>query len=215
MKRLTPHDINTPEHFDQVWSLENAHRFDEVRMRAFTDYLPHRGAVLDVGAGLYGWAEFALSKWANGRTPTLEFHAIDFSPKAKAIAAERCPRLNYHLGNVLEMPAEWDSKFALVGAGELIEHMEDPQALVNEMARVMRNDGGLIIGTVDPECEDSIRNRVEYPEHLWQFTKDDLCEMVSKVCRYAAYARVGNYDFVYGRVKLGAAAFGCKPAENA
>jgi len=215
VKRLAVENINTPAHFDEVWQMEGAHRFDRVRMEAFTDYVRPRMKVLDVGAGLFGWAEYlvmqATARQFSGSLSEAEgsgniapgaaaaalydVHAIDFSPVAVNSVKSRWPMINYELGDVLKMPYE-DGTFDVVGAGELIEHMEAPGALVHEMARVTKRGGWMIIGTVDPNCEDSIRNQVEYPEHLWEFTQADLLSLVSFHGR-AHFRRVGNYDFVY------------------
>lgn len=204
MKRLATENINTPDHFDEVWQMEGTHSFDRVRMEAFTDYVRPGMRVLDVGAGMYGWAEYLLSvaryTVPNGASAmAVEAHAIDFSPIAVAVVSERCPALRYIRGNVLRMPYE-DNYFDIVGAGELIEHMEAPGALVHEMARITEPSGLIIIGTVDPNCEDSIRNKVEYPEHLWQFMPNDLWTLVAPYGD-AHYKRVGNYDFVYCQKK--------------
>lgn len=203
MKRLATENINTPEHFDRIWGLEmeGTHYFDRVRMEAFTDYVRPGMRVLDVGAGVYGWSEYLLSvernMVANGLSDSaIDANAIDFSPVAVATVKERCPSLKIQLGDALRLPFP-DADFDLVGSGELIEHMEVPGALVAEMARVTKPGGLIIIGTVDPNCPDAIAHGV-YPEHLWEFTPDELLALVSPYGA-AHYKRVGNYDFVYCR----------------
>lgn len=192
MKRIHQQDLNTPEYFDHIWSLTGVHYFDRVRMEAFANYVEQGQIVLDVGAGIFGWGEYILSR----RQPSnVEVHAIDFSPVAIRTVTARQPEIRYIRGNVLDMPYS-DASFDVVGAGELIEHMESPAALLAEMARVLKPNGLLIVGTVDPHCEDG--KDLEYPEHLWEFTPVELVELCS-VHGATEYRRVGNYDHVYCR----------------
>lgn len=191
MKRIHQDNINTPEWFDGIWSLEGVHYFDRVRMEAFANHVKEGDIVLDVGAGMFGWGEYILHRG----TPKADVHAIDFSWKAIDTVTARQPEINYIRGNVLDMPYS-AGIFDVVGAGELIEHMEKPADLLKEMARVLKPGGLLIIGTVDPHCEDG--KDLEYPEHLWEFTPADLIEL-AEVHGPTTYQRVGNYDFVYTR----------------
>lgn len=194
MKRLAEADINTPEHFDKIWQLEGIHRFDAVRMRAFTDMVGEFDTVLDVGSGCSGWAEYLVTE--SGRK-FLDAYAVDFSPFAVEALKQRCPRIHCYRLDALKLPAVWNGKFDVVGAGELIEHMESPAALVVNLARVTRIGGLFIIGTVDPDCPDAVRHGV-YPEHLWQISPDELVDL-ARPYGSATYKRVGNYDFVYTR----------------
>jgi ubiquinone/menaquinone biosynthesis C-methylase UbiE len=194
MKRWREENINTPEHFDHEWRTGDYH-FQSTRLRAFTALVKSGDRVLDFGCGLFGWAEYLLNEQ---RIATVEAHGLDFSSAAGEILAQRSPSLQFHLGNVLAAPFP-DGHFDLTGAGELIEHMEDPAALVAEMARVTRPGGTIVIGTVDPHCSDSVRNGCVYPEHLWEFTSDDLIALLlphSALGTMPRYWRVGNYDFV-------------------
>lgn len=190
MKRLQTININTPEHFNRIWSLEDTHYFDRIRMEAFTTSVKDGDEVLDVGAGLYSWGEYLLFKNRN-----VKVHAIDISSYAQERVKAAYPKIDYVLGNALDLP--WtNNSFDVVGAGEVIEHMEDPSLLVKEMVRVCKKGGQVIIGTVDPDCQDSKLNGCIYPEHLWQFTPKDLGILVAPYGLYR-YKRVGNYDFVY------------------
>ena len=195
MKRLAAENINTPEHFDRIWGLEmqSLHYFDHVRMRAFTNYVRPGTRVLDVGAGVFGWSEYLLTV---ANVKLVDAHAVDFSPVAVETVKARCPDLSIQVGDALDLPFS-DEHFDLVGSGELIEHMESPGALVQEMSRVTRPNGLMIIGTVDPNCPDAVAHGT-YPEHLWEFTPGELLALVEPHGK-SWYQRVGNYDFVYCR----------------
>jgi len=167
MIRLHEKDINTPEWFDHVWRVEKVHRYDAVRLREFLKDVQTGDRVLDVGAGWWGFAQYAVQHGYPGY-----YTAIDFSEEARRRTLEITPDLDYRIGNALALP--WaDGAFDLVGSGELIEHVERPADLVAEMARVCRVGGHLMISTLDPQC-DAAKTHGDYPEHLWEFEQGDL-----------------------------------------
>lgn len=188
MHRLREENINTPEHFNEIW-VEGIHYFDRVRMEAFTDYVKNGQTVLDVGAGLFSWGEYLLSQ---RRSVTV--YAVDFSPTAQEIAQQRFPSINYVLSDIAKGLPWADGYFDVVGSGEVIEHMEEPDKFAEEMARVCCSDGMIIIGTVDTESEDA--KKIIYPEHVWEFTSEDLIDLLSPYGK-TRYKVVGNYHFVY------------------
>lgn len=198
MTRLQIEDINTPEHFDNVWRLEGLHGFDRVRMRQFIESpaVAPGERILDVGAGWMGIAQYALANRYPGN-----YTAIDFSEVARTRTFESLgpyTSLDYDIGNVLQMPYP-GGMFDRACSGELIEHMEVPADLVAEMARVCRVGGLIIIGTLNDKCEAAQVH--EYPEHLWSFTPEDLEEMLTKHCdavRYWTTPGGAHYHFVLG-----------------
>lgn len=188
VKRLAEQNINTPEWFNHVWRLENVHRYDAVRMRAFLQDLKPYHRVLDVGAGWWGVAQYAVAGGYPGH-----YTALDFSTEARRRTLEITSSLDYRIGDALAMPFA-DATFDRVCCGELIEHMEEPAALVAELVRVSAPGGKVIIGTLNDKCDAAIAHG-EYPEHLWSFTPDDL---VGFLAPYGSttYWEVGHYHFV-------------------
>lgn len=172
MIRLHEKDINTPEWFDHVWRVEKVHRYDAVRLREFLQGVQIGDRVLDVGAGWWGFAQYAVHHFYPG-----DYTAFDFSEEAKRRTFTVTPTLRYDIGNALNMPYA-DASFDLVGSGELIEHMEVPADFVKEMARVCRAGGHLMISTLDPQC-DAAKAHGDYPEHLWEFEEGELQDLFS------------------------------------
>lgn len=194
MKKLTDINVNSPEQSDVSWKMENTHKFDVQRMEAVRKYIKDGDKICDLGGGMFGFGQYYLEIGGIGEVTT-----VDFSPYAKEVVTKRCPKINYITGNILDtkLPSE---SFDVVGATEVIEHMEEPKDLAKEMARLVKKGGVIVIGTVDPDCEDAKLNHCKYPEHLWQFTKEDLLAILEPYGE-VTYERVGDYDHVVCRCR--------------
>lgn len=192
MKRINQVKIDTPEYYEKVWSkAAQTGKFDCVRHRALISKVKDEFKVADLGAGLYGSAEFIASK----TNLKCELHAVDYSYTAKEILTKRCPQIKFTLSDVTKTPYP-DSYFDVVIAGETIEHIENPEDLVKEMSRICKPNGWIAISSVDPKCEDAIRNNRTYPEHLWEFEPYDFIKLF-KAYGKPEYYRVGNYHVVH------------------
>lgn len=64
---------------------------------------------------------------------------IDLNPESVAFAKERLPGARISVGNLLDLPFETDS-FELVLCLEVLEHLPDPAAGLNELLRVSSRD---------------------------------------------------------------------------
>lgn len=212
MRRLAKKDINTPQYYDEeIWIPEKMHEhvWDHVRLDALTRRFEAGDRVLDVGAGVRGpghW--FAQHRTDVGRRvvpkfiPSSRHHdldvevwCLDYSRVAREEVLLRAPSIIYVLGDALSTPFR-DDYFNVVVAGELIEHIEEPSVLVEEMARVCRPGGWIAISTVDTRCEQAQAR--EYPEHLWEFEPEDLY-MLFDLFGETTHELVGNYHFVETR----------------
>jgi ubiquinone/menaquinone biosynthesis C-methylase UbiE len=194
VKRLHADNINTPAFFDEIWKRDE-HKYDTVRQRAFADYAKQGDRVLDIGAGLFGFAQYLADDHCVKNCGEFrgEIYALDFSLYAKTLVSRWFPQISYVLGDVLHTPFK-DEYFDVVGAGELIEHLEFPTLLAWEMARVCKRDGWMIISTVDTECENA--KKLEYPEHVWEFTSRDLLD-IFKSYGETTYSLVGDYHMIH------------------
>lgn len=198
MRRLTNINVNTPDYHDKNWREEfhtqNNHRYDHVRLQWLLRHVKPGDKVIDLGAGLFGACQYAVDQLKDLYLGT-EFRCLDYSATARDIALRDFPALKYDLGDVLPKTSYPDQIFDVVIASELIEHMDDPEALVKEMARICKPGGWMMLSTVDPDCEDAKRYNRSYPEHVWQFTPEDLLELFKPYGK-CGYERVGNYDCV-------------------
>jgi len=102
--------------------------------------------VLDVGCGIGGTSRYIAKKF-----PAAQVTGITISPeqqqRATALAAERgVGNAKFELCDALDMKYE-DNTFDLVWACESGEHMPDKVKYVEEMARVLKPGGRIVIAT--------------------------------------------------------------------
>lgn len=190
MRRLHKDKIDDAKYYEQIWSEEANTRpyYDAVRMRALLAPVREGDKVLDVGAGVFGAVQYAAEHY---RDLDLQLHAVDQSYTARDLVLRDFPWINYKLSEVENLPYE-DEMFDLVIAGEIIEHMEDPAAFVQELLRVCKSGGHVTLSTVDTHCENA-KLHGDYPEHIWEFDPDDLLQFFGEG---AEFSLVGDYYYV-------------------
>lgn len=127
--------------------------------------------VLDVGCGIGGTSRHLAKKF-----PSAKVTGITISPeqqaRATALAKERgINNAEFKLVDALNMTFE-DNSFDFVWACESGEHMPDKEKYVQEMARVLKPGGRIVIATwcqreTPPEFSDSERKTLDYLYGEW------------------------------------------------
>ena len=194
MKRLHPEKIDTPEYYEEIWDKEPVLRkwkFDTVRMVALIRDVKKGDSVADLGAGIYGSAQFIAEHRKNLKC---KLTAIDHSHTAKEHVDNLKLPIDYIVSDVDKVPFK-DGSFDVVIGGEIIEHQENPESLVREMARVTKPGGWMVISTVNTHCPQAIEHG-DYPEHVWEFEPEDLVDLFSPYGK-TEYEEVGNYHVIY------------------
>lgn len=190
MKRLHEEKIDDAKYYEKIWALEWNQRpwFDAVRQRALLKHLRQGQSLLDVGAGVYGAAQYAAQE--------LNIHvsltAVDQSYTARDLVQQVCPQIDFIVAEFEEGLPFDDESFDCVTAGEIIEHMEDPQRFANELLRVCKHRGWVTLSTVNPHCQNALIHG-DYPEHLWEFEPEELRLFFGPRARFK---HVGDYFFI-------------------
>jgi 2-polyprenyl-3-methyl-5-hydroxy-6-metoxy-1,4-benzoquinol methylase len=166
--------------------------------------------VLDVGCR-YG----ALTRaYAAGN----EVVGIDVDREALEEAARELG-IETRWANVDEGLAFEDASFDVVVAGELLEHIRDPERLVAEARRVLR-PGGTFVASVPNAYR--LKNRVRFllgrkpendPTHLHMFTPADVRQLLEGFERPALEYVAGRYVRAHPRLMANDIVFsGAKPS---
>lgn len=195
MRRITSYEPdkypNSREEFNRIWreDMEQGLRqFDLYRFRGLMEGIPNPSRIIEIGAGCSEFLTFALNHHApNGG---IEAHALDFSDWAMSYMKQVDPRVRWTWGNALASPYP-NGYFDAVMAGEIIEHLEEPHKLVEEMARLTRPGGFFRITTLLPHLQATDH------WHVWEFEEGDLKGMFEK-CAPTTVKVVGNYFIVTG-----------------
>ena len=107
------------------------------------EYRPNVQRYLEIGGGhgLY------LSEALRVLRPDTTFDLVDISTSsmelAKGIVADS--RVHYHLADVFDFPE--DRRYDFITVGEVLEHLEDPRALLKKIATMLEPGGRAYIST--------------------------------------------------------------------
>lgn len=99
--------------------------------------------LLDAGAGdgrTYRYLE------PHGVTDAVEFHAIELDPKRIEGMYARDRWAQVHQLDLTEGLPYGDEQFDIVVCEQVLEHLDDPASVIDELARVLRPGGLLVIG---------------------------------------------------------------------
>lgn len=169
MKRQHTTNVNTPENYDLIYFGERTIQLMPYPYMAnLLPVIVTGGKVLDVGCGLGRY--FPYMKAAN-------ITGIDFTQKvldqAKVNYADLNPTLD--LVDIAKdgLTKYEDGSFNYVFCAEVIEHLENPQALIDEIYRVL-TPGGIAIVTTP------YQDRIVCEEHIWEFDFLDLQLMFAR-----------------------------------
>ncbi|HEY3084088.1 MAG TPA: class I SAM-dependent methyltransferase [Candidatus Dormibacteraeota bacterium] len=103
------------------------------------DLAPFRGRVLDVGCGAG-----QVAKAVKRERPDLEVLACDVSKTAIATASAKPEGVDFRLATAERLPFA-DGELDFVWIFDMLEHVDDPDLVLREAARVIRPGGGFHI----------------------------------------------------------------------
>lgn len=188
MKRIVEENINTLEYWQQRHGTEPDFNWDcqDIPM-LIARRAPNNVSILDVGLG--GAAVFRKLREIR---PDLRYSGCDFSEAA----IRRLQTWGFDnwieplfVHNIYEpIPGTWD----IVISTEMLEHLEQPEEAVRNMERAARLK---VIVTVP------LLNRIESPEHIWEYSENDLLALLRPFGRSVEIVPCRGYQNVMGVIE--------------
>ena len=159
-----------PAHFAELARLEAGNFWFRARNRLLAwvlqRYFPGARSFLEIGCG----TGFVLAGIATA-FPALKLSASEAAVTGLAHAAARVPGASLMQMDARRIP--FTSEFDVIGAFDVLEHIDDDQAVLAELFRVVRPGGGIIVSV---------------PQHPWLWSGPDVAAHHRR--RY----RVGELD---------------------
>ncbi len=139
---------------DQVW-LERYLNPERYRFyRELVAKVPPRNysLVLDVGCGPASLLRELLEKWPGGQG-SCKFMGLEISDAAVRVARRTCGGAHVLRGSVYDIPFR-EASADLVLCVEVLEHLRRPRHALEEIMRVLREDGQVLITVPDGAQDD-------------------------------------------------------------
>lgn len=149
MKRCNIPDINTKEYWDSHQTSINDFG---LRQQKYLELAGEGFSIIEVGCGLSAFLNGTLEKFSLSL-------GLDYSPKTIERAKELYPKVVYMEADANDLPDM--PVFDVVVAGEVIEHLQDPDKFLKDLEKIGRK---VIVSTPILEFKD--------PEHLWEFDEN-------------------------------------------
>jgi len=138
---------------------------------ALRRYFPNARRLVDVGCG----TGFVLAGISRG-FPQLELTAVDRAPRALEIARSRVPSARFECADVSSLP--YDAVFDVACALDVLEHLDDDDAAIAELRRVVVPGGGVVLTA--PQHPWLWGGMDEYAQHRRRYRRRELSRKVRK-----------------------------------
>ncbi len=164
---------------------------DRMMLSRFAAENSDRGRIADLGCGCGHTTAFLQSFGAK------DILGIDLSPEMIAMARSLCPKLDFEVGNMLELDFE-DEHFAAVTAFYAIVHFNDAELTkaLTEIRRVTKKGGQFLFSFHTEEqvmaVDDLLEEKVEVNFHF--FDTDKVVAMV-KECGWTVLDAFVRYPY--------------------
>ena len=162
MKRQHDVDVNTPERYDEIYFGERTNQLHASPFLMNLIKMMSHGSSLDIGCGLGRYFP-AFNGAITG---------LDFTQKVLDQAKKDYPYANIVNQDIAKngLDCFGDNTFDFILCSEVLEHMQEPQKIVDEMHRVLKPNGICISAT-------PYLDRIVCEEHLWEYDWHDLTKM--------------------------------------
>lgn len=165
MQTTGNNQINVGTYWDGIYA--QPHRRDEYWDRSWrffkaVEFVKEGDKFLDIGAGVG-----TMCKLVQEKVPSAEIWGTDISKRTMEENTKLFPNIKFvgnPVGRLKDIPENY---FDVVFAGEILEHLDDPNDLFKDANKSLKSGGKFIVTT-------PLNDSVHSPEHMWYFTKEDV-----------------------------------------
>jgi ubiquinone/menaquinone biosynthesis C-methylase UbiE len=159
-------DVNSISHWDEEYrTIDPNNCFDGLKNLVFSGMVEDGKKVLDMGCGIGFMCRQVLHDKSS-----CEVWGIDYSAEGIVKAKIVCPNGNFAVMDIYDTDFE-DHSFDYVFCCEVLEHLEKPELVVKEMARVTRGSAMVTVPYLD---------HIPSMEHIQEFDYPEMEEMFKK-----------------------------------
>lgn len=174
MKRINQENINTKENMDLEFKNSGwLKEFDYTDKERYDKFLLNfkGGSLLDLGCWNTPTALEAKKRFLNS-----SIYCLDISEEVIKHFSLINLEINYLQADCNEKLPFINNFFDYIIAGEIIEHLENPQEFINEILRVLKAGGYFVFST--PDSEMFKQKSVGGKWHLWSFEEEDFKKLL-------------------------------------
>ena len=151
---------------------------------AISRYFPDAASFFEIGCG----TGFVL-RGLHERHPELALAGGEPFTGGLDVARSRLPDVPLYRVDGTNLPFE--DEFEVIGAFDVLEHVEDDEAMLRELSRVVKPGGGLLVTVPQhPRLWSAVDT---YSRHLRRYTRHDLVQKVSR----AGFLPIRSTSFVW------------------
>lgn len=158
-----------PQHYANLAQLESGNFWfkarNELILWAFGRFFPRARSYLEVGCG----TGYVLAAIADA-FPGLEVHGSEIFVEGLGFAKDRVDRAHLFQMDARHVP--YDAAFDVIGAFDVIEHIDEDVRVLEEMHRALHPGGGIIL-TV-PQHDWLWSSQDEVAHHVRRYSRDEL-----------------------------------------
>lgn len=168
MKATNNPQINVRTYWDGIYS--DPSKRDQYWDRSWRfyktlEFVKDGDKFLDIGCGIATCVNAVKEKY-----PNCEVWGTDIAKDTMKVNAEMYPNIKFignEVGYLKDVP---DNYFDFVFAGEILEHLDDPNLLIKDAFSKLKTGGTFV-------CTTPLDDHVRSPEHTWYFSKEDVTKL--------------------------------------
>ncbi len=159
--------------FSQLAAIEAENFWHRARNRllvwAFQKYFPNTKNFLEIGCG----TGFVLQGFRESM-PSLDLSGSEIYSEGLSYAKERVPQAKLFQMDARQIP--FRNEFDVIGAFDIIEHVEEDELVLSQMHAAIKNQGGILLTVPQhPFLWSQYDNRAH---HVRRYRASDLCHKV-------------------------------------